>query len=121
MNPIKVFLSIFAAGLFLAVILGIIGVNQPTDIAGEDPDATNAEETPGALADMPSALGGCLDCHGGELEGGAGPSLLDLDLSEADIIAVLKEGPGIMPSYEDTMSEEELEEIAAYLVELSTE
>lgn len=121
MNPIKVFLSIFAAGLFLAVILGIIGVNQPTDIAGEDPDAVNGEETPGALADMPSTLEGCLGCHGGQLEGASGPALLDLNLSQDDIIAILKEGPGIMPSYEDTMSEAELEEIAAYLVELSTE
>ncbi|MDQ0339655.1 mono/diheme cytochrome c family protein [Caldalkalibacillus uzonensis] len=115
MNPIKVFFTIFALGLGLAIVLGIIGLQQG-DLAEEE---NGAQEDVVAL-DLPASFDGCLACHGQNLEGVSGPSLIDIDLSKEEIIAVLENGQGAMPA-QTHLSAEEMEEIADYLVSLDFE
>ncbi|EGL83425.1 cytochrome c551 [Caldalkalibacillus thermarum TA2.A1] len=115
MNPIKVFFTIFALGLGLAIVLGIIGLQQG-DLAEEE---NGAQEDVVAL-DLPPSFDGCLACHGQNLEGASAPSLIDTDLSKEEIIQVLQNGLGAMPA-QTHLSAEEMEEIADYLVSLDFE
>jgi mono/diheme cytochrome c family protein len=114
-NPIKVFLSIFAFGLGLAIILGIVGLQQG-DVTqeGEQPD-----ENAVAL-DIPASMNGCLACHGQSLEGATGPSLINIELSKEEIINILQNGRNAMPP-QTHLSAEEMEEIADYLVTLDVD
>lgn len=113
MSPTRVFISIFAAGILLAVVLGIIGINQ-NDVAEEG--APDEAESGIVLNDIPESMSGCLACHGNNLEGAAGPSLHDVQLSTDEIIDILQNGIGSMPAQD--LSEEEMQEVAEYLVNL---
>lgn len=93
MNPIKVFLSIFAAGIALTIALGVVGYQQ--DFAGEQ----FGKEAPGETADtlnIPSYMQACLGCHGTDLRGGsAAPGIRNLaHLSKEDIVNILINGQG---------------------------
>ena len=58
----------------------------------------------------------CARCHGGAGEGGSGPAMegvadrLDVD----EHIAVVREGRGGMPGWDDTLSDEEIEAVVDY-------
>jgi cytochrome c550 len=120
MNPIKVFIAIFSAGVLAALILGLVGTQQvPLDEMAEEEEG-NGEEVAIDLTDAPDALAGCLSCHGNQLEGSVGPGLIDIDMSEDEIIDVLENGIGSMPAQEH-LSGEEMDEIASYLVNLEVE
>ena len=46
------------------------------------------------------AVGKCIGCHGGDLEGGMGgtaPALAGTSLSKDEIVKIIKEGQGTMP------------------------
>lgn len=115
MNPIKVFLSIFALGLGLALVLAIMGLQQ--GYVAQDGGET--EDNAIAL-DLPASMNGCLACHGQALEGASGPSLINLQLSKEEIIDVLQNGLNAMPP-QTHLSAEEMEEIAEYLVTLEVD
>jgi mono/diheme cytochrome c family protein len=57
----------------------------------------------------------CAGCHGAELEGGAGPSLADLDLSEDDAFRIVRDGLGTMPGFADSLSPEDIAAVVAFL------
>lgn len=113
MSPIKVFLSIFASGILLAVILGVVGMYQPTDIVEQEENVAVD-----ILAGAPTSLTqNCLSCHGNQLQGGVGPGLIGLDLTEEDIIDILVNGQGTMQA-QDYLTDDEMQDIATYLVQL---
>ena len=58
----------------------------------------------------------CAACHGGSGEGASGPSLAGVAdrLSVDDHIAVIRDGRGQMPGWDDTLSDEEIEAVVAY-------
>ena len=58
----------------------------------------------------------CASCHGGSGEGASGPSLVGVDerLSLADHLAVVRNGRGDMPAWEDTLTAAEIEAVVAY-------
>jgi len=114
-NPNKVFLSILAFGLGLALILGFMGMQQ----ADQAQEGDQSDQDTVAL-DIPASMQGCLACHGQTLEGGTGPALVNIELSKEEIIDVLKNGKGIMPA-QTHLSPEQMEEIADYLVNLKVE
>lgn len=114
MNPIKVFLSIFALGFGLAIVLGIVGLQQG-DLAEDSGEADNV-----IALDLPASMNGCLACHGQALEGASGPPLINLELSKEEIIDVLQNGVGAMPP-QTHLSAEEMDEIAEYLVTLEVD
>lgn len=114
-NPIKVFLSIFAFGLGLALILGFMGLQESQQAQEGDQADQNA-----VALDIPASMQGCLDCHGQSLEGAFGPALTNLELSKEEIIDILQNGIRIMPA-QTHLSPEQMEEIADYLVNLEVE
>lgn len=92
MNPVRVFLSIFAFGIALSLILGIIGYR--VDFAAED-----AERGPQAQT-HPAFMQSCIQCHGADLRGvGNAPGLLNLaHLTPEEILEITINGiPGGMP------------------------
>lgn len=60
----------------------------------------------------------CFKCHGGDATGkGPGPNLAEhvSHHSDEDLARVIYEGPGIMPSYQGKLSDEEVRQIIAWL------
>ncbi|GAA0362715.1 c-type cytochrome [Bacillus horti] len=94
MSPIRVFLSIFAVGILLTVVLGVVGLNTDTDLAEGENGGTDTES-----ANVPQFMNSCINCHGTDLSGqGTAPGLLDLShLSEEEIMDILVNGQGAMP------------------------
>ncbi|WP_407267864.1 PQQ-binding-like beta-propeller repeat protein [Radiobacillus sp. PE A8.2] len=66
----------------------------------------------------------CLACHGAEGVGGHnGPSLVDSDIinDKEKVINQIKNGGGTMPPFEGTLTEEEINAVAEYIMGLATE
>ncbi|WP_068672016.1 menaquinol-cytochrome c reductase cytochrome b/c subunit [Oceanobacillus sp. Castelsardo] len=59
----------------------------------------------------------CMSCHGGELEGGpAAPTLVGIEYSAEEIADIAVNGTGAMPAGIFTGSDEELEQLADFIV-----
>jgi cytochrome c oxidase subunit I len=79
-------------------------------------EGTDAESLPGAEV---FASAGCATCHtlsSAGANGAVGPNLDEIDLDEQAIAQVVAAGRGGMPSFADQLSEEEIGQVAAYLV-----
>lgn len=57
----------------------------------------------------------CAGCHGAALEGGAGPPLTELDLSEDDVIQIISDGLGTMPGFADSLSPADIAAVVAFV------
>lgn len=103
-------------GIFAAVIVFYIGVEQRNDIAsgGNNNDANTEEVTTDPEEIFAS---NCASCHGDDLSGGAGPDLTAVggSLSEDDIKDVITNGQGTMPG--GLVDGEELDILAEWLSE----
>jgi polyvinyl alcohol dehydrogenase (cytochrome) len=99
------------------------------DDAGDEPGVSRrggglASVTVGADAEAASRreLGAtiyrrsCASCHGGAGEGGSGPTLADVDerLTVALHRAVVQDGKGEMPGWEDTLTDDEIAAVVTY-------
>ena len=86
-------------GIFVAVIVFYIGVNQKADIIAEQNGET--EETEEVASTDPEEIfaNQCSSCHGADLSGGVGPDLTKVgaDLSVDEIEDVIVNGKGSMP------------------------
>lgn len=104
-----------AGGLALALIFGIIGFYQE-DIDLDDPIADAPPPVSEANPEQ-IVMQNCMGCHGADLAGGMGPSLLDMDLSYEEIVDILVNGiPGTsMPAGTAAGNEEA---VAEYLLSL---
>jgi mono/diheme cytochrome c family protein len=93
MNPIKIFLSIFAAGIALTIALSAVGYQQ--DLTGEEVEQVEPGETADTL-NVPSYMQSCLGCHGTDLRGGgAAPGIRNLaHLTKDQIVDILVNGQG---------------------------
>lgn len=113
MNPIRVFLSIFAVGILLTLILGAIGFNL--DLEGDLADGENGETS--ETLNVPGSMSSCIGCHGTDLRGvGVAPSLRDLGhLSEEEILDIIVNGVGTMPG---GMANGKEEEVLDYLLSI---
>ncbi|HLR60049.1 MAG TPA: cytochrome c [Pseudogracilibacillus sp.] len=84
----------------MAVMFGavlVLGACGGDDGASEEP-AEESGETVDAGAGEDIYKESCASCHGGDLEGGAGPTLEDNGLSADEIEDIVEEGPGGMPA-----------------------
>lgn len=61
----------------------------------------------------------CLACHGGELTGGAGPSLIGVEYNADQIKEIAQKGKGAMPAGVFKGSDEELDQLAEFIVEVN--
>jgi len=105
-------------GIFAAVIVFYIGVDQRNDIASggnNDNGNANTEE----VTNDPEAIfaNQCASCHGDDLSGGAGPDLTAVgsSLSADDIKDVIDNGQGTMPG--GLVQGEEAELLAEWISE----
>jgi mono/diheme cytochrome c family protein len=93
------------------------------DGAGEEIEGEAAgSETEGGDASQGTVVfsENCSTCHGATGEGGnGGPDLLTMPLAktEAGAIEQVTNGGGGMPAFKGTLSEEEIENVAAYVVQ----
>lgn len=62
----------------------------------------------------------CRTCHGENARGDAGPSLVPLDMEYDELIGKVREGGGEMPPIsKNTVSDDEVKQIFAYLKSLN--
>lgn len=90
MNPIKVFLSMFALGIVATIVAGAVGVLT----SGDEGTGEVASADPEVLVQQ-----SCIACHGSDLQGGMGgqaPSLIGMDLTKEEIVDILINGQGTM-------------------------
>jgi len=102
-----------AAGLLAAAALLALG-NTATQ-AGEN--AAQLEE--GKQLFVKGAVPACAICHALADAGSAGsigPDLDELKPGYDQILAALHDAPGAMPSFADSLSEEQMQAVAAYVV-----
>jgi len=99
---------------------------EPTAVPTEEAEPTEAEEEPAAEDDASAQTvaaeelyqQNCARCHGTNRTGGRGPALLpdSLDQSASVYVDIITNGSGGMPSFEDTLSAEEIEALAAFIL-----
>lgn len=117
-NPIIPFILIMAFGIGLIFFLSVDGVNNKEEKAATEHAAEGGGEEAAAGNFDPEALaqGKCIACHGNSYEGGMGPSLVGIALSEDEIKDVLANGRGAMPK--GLVPEENLDAMAAWVKSL---
>jgi cytochrome c553 len=97
-------------------------VENGVDGAGEEMEGKAGSETEGGEASKGTVVfsENCSTCHGATGEGGnGGPDLLTMPLAktEAGTIEQVTNGGGGMPAFQGTLSENEIEDVAAYVVQ----
>lgn len=111
------FVSWFEMAALLAVVVfvGMLFLNSPTPPPG----------TPAAVVEAAGGVDGgalygkrCAGCHGGDGSGGIGPRLAGTMVAKfpdpADQISVVTNGRRGMPSFESSLTEEEIAAIVEY-------
>ncbi|KOO49044.1 c-type cytochrome [Viridibacillus arvi] len=63
----------------------------------------------------------CINCHGENLEGGAGPSLMNTGLTADEVAKIAHEGIGGMPPDQYKGSDEDLQKLAEFIESLKAE
>lgn len=107
-------------GIFVAIIVFYVGVNQRDDIrlAEENGGEEVAEE--GEVSTDPEGIfaNSCASCHGQDLSGGVGPDLTNVgsNLSADEIHDIIMNGQGTMPG--GLVGNEEATSLADWLAEM---
>lgn len=115
-NPIIPYILIMAFGIGLIFFMSMEGVGNKEEIAAHGDEATEeGGETADAEAGGAELVASCIGCHGGDLTGGFGPSLVGLTDVE-HIKDVIINGFGTMPA--QGKSEAEAQAIADYITTL---
>jgi mono/diheme cytochrome c family protein len=59
----------------------------------------------------------CISCHGGNLEGGAGPALTKVggSMTEIQILHQIQKGGGIMPAFKGQIKDDQIANLAKWL------
>ena len=114
-NPVIPYIIIMVFGFSLIFFLSVKGIGDSKQIAKErDPEAAQEEAADTEEFDPEAhAEQSCISCHGGDYEGGAGPALTNLELSDDEIKKILVEGQGMMPG--GLVPEENLDEMVEWL------
>ncbi|MED3647540.1 cytochrome c [Halalkalibacterium halodurans] len=104
--------------LFALSGLMVLGSLVACGGAGEDVEETPAD-TEEVVGDFDATMAretyeaACIACHGGNLEGGAGPQLTDGAYSYEEIIHAIEHGKGAMPP--QNVDQEEAENLAKWI------
>ncbi|MBV6273001.1 cytochrome c [Alcaligenaceae bacterium CGII-47] len=90
-------------------------------VAGEaQPDAAQLEE--GKVLFQKGAVPACAVCHtlvDAGATGPIGPDLDELKPTREQLLSMMRDGSGAMPSFEDSLSTSQREAIAAYVVHVT--
>ena len=113
--------------LLVAGALALVGAGCGGDDDGTDttaPPATTTTDDSGsgtgdaANGEQVFASAGCGSCHAFEpagSTGAVGPSLDDTSASFDDVVAQVTNGGGAMPAFGDELSEQEIQDVAAFV------
>ncbi|MEK4028783.1 MULTISPECIES: cytochrome c550 [Bacillaceae] len=100
-NPIIPFLLIAVFGLGLIFFLSLEGLDNSKEMAKEEKgeEQTGDQTAGGTFEPEGFYKQTCAGCHGGNFEGGAGPSLKGIGdkLSKDEIKEIITNGKGAMP------------------------
>ena len=72
-NPIVPYILIMAFGIALIFFMSLVGVGEQEKAEGDTNGATTEVDGEALVQQA------CTSCHGGNLEGGVGPTLIGLD------------------------------------------
>lgn len=104
----------FLAITCLAIFIGACSETEaPTNPPTENESIEIGEYDAGAAE--ASYQASCIRCHGDQLEGGSGPSLVTNRLAPSEIEDILENGRGFMPP--QSLTEEERENVANWLAD----
>ena len=98
---------------------------EPETVEGENPAATQTQQTSEGNAENGKkifAANGCGSCHTLEDAGSSGTVGPNLDEAKPDLqlaIDRVTNGSGAMPPFKDTLSEQEIVDVATYVVDAS--
>ena len=82
--------------------------NQTDDVLALDGDATAGAETYAAE---------CASCHGDAGEGATGPALAGSGVDREEVVDLVVNGKEEMPAFGDTLSDQEIADVAAYVAD----
>lgn len=103
---------------FLAVFaLALAGCGGDDDDAADTAAATGGGAADGAAVFASAGCGGCHTLEAAGSSGQTGPNLDELQPSQEQVAAQVREGGGGMPSFEDQLSDEEIDAVAQYVSE----
>lgn len=117
-RPLLPFAVTAIVGILLMVALSFVGLNQRAEMNADpvEEEAPTEFEDP-VTAGQELAQQSCIGCHGGDLSGGAGPTLIGLDgvYSVEEIADIILNGKGAMPAITN-LNDVEADAIAQYLL-----
>ncbi|MFD1203887.1 MULTISPECIES: cytochrome c [Sporosarcina] len=119
-NPVVPYILIFALGLGLIFFMSLYGIEQKDEIAGSDEEG-NTEENAAAEDFDPEEFvqGQCITCHGDDLTGNMGPSLVGLTETPEEIHDIIKNGTqGGMPPFGSKLEDDQIDQLTEYLLSL---
>ncbi|HLR13708.1 MAG TPA: cytochrome c [Burkholderiaceae bacterium] len=108
----------FVAGA--TIVAGMLGVSAP--MWASETEDVNLDE--GKVLFQSDATPACAICHAlkdADATGGIGPDLDELQPAKDRIIKAMEEGTGPMPSFSDSLSDEQMEAIADYVVHATSQ
>ena len=108
----------YSADDLIAVAAFVIASATPASEPPEEPPEA-PENDSRVAADL--YADNCRTCHGPSGEGGAGPTLLGLTSSEAELTSVIADGRGSMPGFGSAFSESEMSAMVSFTAALTPE
>ena len=93
----------------------IASATLASDVPEDSPDTPETDSR--VAADL--YTDNCRACHGPSGEGGAGPTLLGLTSSEAELTSVIADGRGSMPGFGGAFSESEISAMVSFTAALT--
>lgn len=99
--------------VFAALLLG----DSLTLVQACEPDAAQLQE--GKVLFQKGAVPACAVCHtlkDAGATGAIGPDLDELQPTQQQVLSMMRDGGGAMPSFEESLTESQREAVAAYVV-----
>lgn len=112
--PVSVVISVFALGFGLLAALAVDGESDaaPTTTEMQPPSVAQGEEV-----FTTQGCGGCHTLSAANVAGTVGPNLDETQLTEEQIAAVVANGRNQMPAFSNSLSEDDIAAVAAYVYE----
>ncbi|MFO1443436.1 cytochrome c [Bacillus sp. Bva_UNVM-123] len=110
-NAIMPYVLIFVLGIGLMFVMSFIGLGNMKEIAAEKEGGGEKTEETAATNPEDIYKKSCIGCHGDQYQGGVGPALKGLPISQDEIKDILINGTtggmpgGLIPGQEDAMAE----------------
>lgn len=117
MRRLALFAIALAAIALASILLVTAGCGGKGGDGGGGGDKSAGSGSPGAKV---FAEAGCADCHtmrAANAKGKVGPDLDELRPNEEKVVKQVTNGGNGMPAFKDTLDEQQIRDVAAYVVE----